>query len=165
MANPKILEQKQQVIDEIKEKIEKSNGVVLFDYRGLLDSEIKELKRALRDAGSEYKVYKNTLMHRALSDLKIDIDEFLNGPSALAFSEDQIAPIKVLANFMKKHKAITLKVGLVDNQVTSSEELEKLSTIPSREGLLTMLAGGMLQIPKDLAICLDLYSKQLEEKN
>ena len=165
MANPKILEQKQQVIDEIKEKIEKSNGVVLFDYRGLLDSEIKELKRALRESGSEYKVYKNTLMHRALSDLNIDIDEYLNGPSALAYSEDQIAPIKVLANFMKKHKAVSLKVGLVDNQVTSSEELEKLATIPSREGLLTMLAGGMLAIPKDLAICLDLYSKQLEEKN
>lgn len=165
MANPKILEQKQQVIDEIKDKIEKSNGVVLFDYRGLTDAEIKELKIALRDAGSAYKVYKNTLMHRALSDLNINIDEYLNGPSALAFSEDQIAPIKVLANFMKKHKNLALKVGLIDNQVTSSEELEKLSTIPSREGLLTMLAGGMLAIPKDLAICLDLYSKQLEENN
>lgn len=165
MANPKILEQKQQVIDEIKEKVSKSNGVVLFDYRGLLDSEIKELKKALRDAGSEYKVYKNTLMHRALADLNIDIDEYLNGPSALAYSEDQIAPIKVIANFMKKHKAVSLKVGLVDNQVTSSEELEKLATIPSRDGLLTMLAGGMLAIPKDLAICLDLYSKQLEENN
>ena len=165
MANPKILEQKQQVIDEIKDKIEKSNGVVLVDYRGLTDAEIKELKIALRDAGSAYKVYKNTLMHRALSDLNINIDEYLNGPSALAFSEDQIAPIKVLANFMKKHKNLALKVGLIDNQVTSSEELEKLSTIPSREGLLTMLAGGMLAIPKDLAICLDLYSKQLEENN
>ena len=165
MANPKILEQKQLVIDEIKDKVENSNGVVLFDYRGLTDAEIKELKVALRDAGSAYKVYKNTLMHRALSDLNINIDEHLNGPSALAYSEDQIAPIKVLANFMKKHPAVTLKVGLVDNQVTSREELEKLSTIPSREGLLTMLASGMLAIPKDLAICLDLYSKQLEEKN
>ena len=165
MANPKILEQKQLVIDEIKDKIQNSNGVVLFDYRGLHDAEIKELKVLLREANSSYKVYKNTLMHRALSDLNIDIDEHLNGPSAIAFSEDQIAPIKVLANFMKKHPAIALKVGLIDNQVTSKEELEKLSTIPSREGLLTMLAGGMIAIPKDLAICLDLYSKQLEEKN
>jgi len=165
MANPKILEQKQLVIDEIKDKVENSNGVVLFNYRGLTDAEIKELKIALKEAGSAYKVYKNTLMHRALSDLNIDIDEHLNGPSALAYSEDQIAPIKVLANFMKKHPAVTLKVGLIDNQITSKEELEKLSTIPSREGLLTMLAGGMLGIPKDLAICLDLYSKQLEEKN
>jgi len=165
MANPKILEQKQLVIDEIKEKIENSNGVVLFDYRGLTDAEIKELKIALRSVDSEYKVYKNTLMQRALSDLNIDISEHLNGPSALAYSADQIAPIKVLADFMKKHKAVTLKVGLVDKEVTSSSELEKLATIPSREGLLTMLAGGMLAIPKDLAICLDLYAKNLEENN
>ena len=66
---------------------------------------------------------------------------------------------------MKKHKAVTLKVGLVDGNKTTEEELKQLATIPSREGLLTMLAGGMLAIPKDLAICLDLYSKQLEENN
>ena len=165
MANPKILEQKQLVIDEIKEKIENSNGVVLFDYRGLTDAEIKELKLALRDVDSEYKVYKNTLMQRALNDLNIDISEHLNGPSALAYSTDQIAPIKVLSNFMKKHKAVTLKVGLVDNEITSSEKLQELATIPSREGLLTMLAGGMIAIPKDLAICLDLHAKNLEENN
>ena len=122
MANPKILEQKQLVIDEIKEKIENSNGVVLFDYRGLTDAEIKELKLALREVDSEYKVYKNTLMQRALNDLNIDISEHLNGPSALAYSVDQIAPIKVIANFMKKHKAVTLKVGLVDNEITFIEE-------------------------------------------
>ena len=165
MANPKILEQKQLIIDEIKEKIENSNGVVLFDYRGLTDAEIKELKLALRDVDSEYKVYKNTLMQRALNDLNIDISEHLNGPSALAYSTDQIAPIKVLSNFMKKHKAVTLKVGLVDNEITSSEKLQELATIPSREGLLTMLAGGMIAIPKDLAICLDLHAKNLEENN
>ena len=165
MANPKILEQKQLVIEEIKSKIENSNGVVLFDYRGLTDAEIKELKLALREVDSEYKVYKNTLMQRALNDLNIDISEHLNGPSALAYSVDQIAPIKVLANFMKKHKAVTLKVGLVDNEVTTSDKLQELATIPSREGLLTMLAGGMIAIPKDLPICLDLQAKNLEENN
>ena len=163
MANPKILEQKQLVIDEIKEKVEKSNGVVLFDYRGLTDAEIKELKHALKDVNSEYKVYKNTLIQRALNDLNIDINEYLNGPSAVAFSEDQIAPIKVLANFMKKHKAVTLKVGLVDGNKTTEEELKQLATIPSREGLLTMLAGGLIQTVKDLSICLDLYSQDLEK--
>ncbi len=93
------------------------------------------------ELNSEYKVYKNTLIQRALNDLNIDIHEYLNGPSAVAFSEDQIAPIKVLANFMKKHKAVTLKVGLVDGNKTTEEELQQLATIPSREGLLTMLAG------------------------
>ena len=162
MANANILAKKQEVIDEIKSHIQNSNGVVLFDYRGLTDSEAKELRRTLRKNGSDYKVYKNTLMSRALNDLNINIDESLVGPSALAFSEDQISPIKVLTDFAKKHNAVILKVGIVDNEVTDKEKLASLATIPSREGLLTMLAGGMIGIVKDLSICLDLYSKDKE---
>ena len=162
MANASILAKKQEVIDEIKSKITDSNGVVLFDYRGLTDAEAKELRRSLRDSGSDYKVYKNTLMARALNDLNIDLADNLTGPSALAYSEDQIAPIKVLTDFAKKHPAVILKVGIVDNEVTDKAKLASLATIPSRDGLLTMLAGGMIGIVKDLSICLDLYSKEKE---
>lgn len=165
MANPKILEQKQQVIDEIKENVQNSKGVVIFDYRGLSDAEIKELRRNLKASNSNYKVYKNTLVERAMKDLNINIDEYLNGPSALAYSIDQIAPIKVLSEFSKKHKAVSLKVGIVDNVVADESKLASLATIPSRDGLLTQLAYGMLAIPKDLAICLDLHAKNLEESN
>ncbi len=162
MANATILAKKQEVIDEIKSKINDSNGVVLFDYRGLTDAEAKELRRTLRNSGSDYKVYKNTLMARALNDLKIDLSDNLTGPSALAYSSDQIAPIKVLTDFAKKHPAVILKVGIVDNEVTDKAKLASLATIPSRDGLLTMLAGGMIGIVKDLSICLDLYSKEKE---
>ena len=162
MANATILAKKQEVIDEIKSKINDSNGIVLFDYRGLTDAEAKELRRSLRNSGSDYKVYKNTLMARALNDLNIDLADNLTGPSALAYSEDQIAPIKVLTDFAKKHPAVILKVGIVDNEVTDKSKLASLATIPSREGLLTMLAGGMIGIVKDLSICLDLYSKEKE---
>ena len=162
MANASILAKKQEVIDEIKERIQNSNGVVLFDYRGLTDKEAKELRRSLRASGSDYKVYKNTLMARALNELKINIDENLVGPSALAYSEDQIAPIKVLSDFAKKHEAVILKVGIVDKEITDKDKLASLATIPSRDGLLTMLAGGMIGIVKDLSICLDLYSKEKE---
>ena len=162
MANASILAKKQEVIDEIKSRITDSKGVVLFDYRGLTDAEAKELRRSLRNSGSDYKVYKNTLMARALNDLNIDLSDNLSGPSALAYSEDQIAPIKVLTDFAKKHPAVILKVGLVDNEVTDKAKLASLATIPSREGLLTMLAGGMIGIVKDLSICLDLYSKEKE---
>ncbi len=162
MANASILAKKQEVIDEIKERIQNSNGVVLFDYRGLTDKEAKELRRSLRASGSDYKVYKNTLMARALNELKINIDENLVGPSALAYSEDQIAPIKVLSDFAKKHEAVILKVGIVDKEITDKDKLASLATIPSRDGLLTMLAGGMIGIVKDLSICLDLYSKGKE---
>ena len=162
MANVNILAKKQLVIDEIKDRITNANGVVFFDYRGLTDAEAKELRRSLKDVGGDYKVYKNTLMSRALKDLNIDIDENLVGPSALAFAEDQVAPIKVLSNFAKKHPAVILKVGIVDNEITDKSKLSELATIPSRDGLLTMLAGGMIGIVKDLSICLDLYSKEKE---
>ena len=163
MANAKILEAKQQVIDEIKSHVEESTSIVLFDYRGITDNDAKDLRRALREAGADYKVYKNTLMARALSDLKIDINDSLVGPSALAYGTDQIAPIKVLSEFAKKNPAVILKVGIVDGEVSDSEKLAQLATIPSRDGLLTMLAGGMIAIAKDLSICLDLYAKQKEE--
>lgn len=162
MANASILAKKQEVIDEIKSRITDSKGIVLFDYRGLTDSEAKELRRSLRETGADYKVYKNTLMARALNDLNIDLSDNLTGPSALAYSEDQIAPIKVLTDFAKKHPAVILKVGIVDNEITDKAKLASLATIPSREGLLTMLAGGMIGIVKDLSICLDLYSKEKE---
>ena len=162
MANATILAKKQDVIDEIKSKVTESKGVVLFDYRDITDAEAKELRRSLRNSGADYKVYKNTLMARALNDLNIDLGDNLDGPSALAYSEDQIAPIKVLTDFAKKHPAVILKVGIVDNEVTDKSKLASLATIPSREGVLTMLAGGMIGIVKDLSICLDLYSKEKE---
>ena len=164
MASEKILAKKQEVIDEIKKTVEDAETVVLFTYRGLTDEESKALRRSLRENGSDYKVYKNTLMARAFKDLKIDVEEHLQGSSALAFGSDAIAPIKVLSEFAKDHDVVTLKVGVVDGEVSDKDKLAKLATIPSREGLLTMLAAGMMGIPKDLSICLDLLAKQKEEK-
>lgn len=163
MANANILAMKQQVIDEIKSTVDQSSSVVLFDYRGLTDNESKALRRKLRETGSDYKVYKNTLMARALSDLKIDLSESLNGPSAMAYGSDSVAPVKVLSEFAKEHPALILKVGIVDGNVSDKNALSEFAKIPSREGLLTMLAGGMIGIARDLSICLDLYSKQKEQ--
>ena len=101
-------------------------------------------------------------MQRAMNDLNIDLSDCLTGPSALAYSNDQVAPVKVLTEFAKTHPAVILKVGIVDKEVTDKAKLASLATIPSREGLLTMLAGGMIGIVKDLSICLDLYSKEKE---
>ncbi len=164
MASKAILEQKQSVIDEIKDRTNNAKSIVLFDYRGITDSEAKELRVKLREANADYKVYKNTLMARAFNDLGIDLNEGLTGPSAFAFSEDQIAPIKILSDFAKNHPAVILKVGIVDGEKADQAKLAEYATIPSREGLLTMLAGGMIGLVRDLSICLDLYSQQKEEK-
>ena len=163
MASERILSQKQEVIDEIKERAQNAKTMVLFDYRGITDSEAKELRVKLKEANSDYKVYKNTLMSRAFNDLSIDLNDSLVGPSAFAFSDDQIAPIKVLSEFAKEHPALVLKVGIVDGEKADQAKLAEYATLPSREGLLTMLAGGMIGLVKDLSICLDLYSQQKEE--
>ena len=163
MASEAILKQKQAIIDEIKERTQNANSIVLFDYRGITDAEVKELRVKLREAGADYKVYKNTLMSRAFDDLGIDLKEALTGPSAFAYSNDQIAPIKVLSDFAKKHPALILKVGIVDGEKADQAKLAEYATLPSRDGLLTMLAGGMIGLVRDLSICLDLYSQQKEE--
>ncbi len=162
MANTKILEKKQAIIDEISDKVKASASVVLFEYHGLTVAETNELRRKLRETGSDFKVYKNTLAMRALNDLKIDLGE-LDGPKAMAFGTDAVAPIKVLSDYAKKHPALELKVGYVDGEKADEEMLKSLAAIPSREGLLTMLAGGLMEHVKNFAIALDLHSQNLEK--
>ena len=163
MANQKIIARKQETVNEITNKVKESSSTVLFEYHGLTVNETMELRRKLRDAGSEYKVYKNTLVKRALDSLNIDMDSELNGPKAIAFGTDAVAPIKVLSDFAKDHPALVMKVGYVDGQIADTNMLKQLASIPSRDGLLTMLASGLMGVVKDLSICLDLYSKDLEK--
>lgn len=162
MANAKVIEQKSQVVSEIKDKLDNARSVVLFDYRGLTVSEVNELRRALKEAGASYKVYKNTLLVRALNDSNKELENYLAGPSAISFSDDELAPVKVISEFAKEHDALELKAGIVEGKVATAAELAQYAAIPSREGLLTMLAGGMMGVVRDLSICLDLYSNQKE---
>ena len=163
MANAKIIEQKALVVDEIKNKFENAKSVVVFDPRGLKVSEVTELRRALRDSGSDYKVYKNTLAKRAVDSLNIGLGDYLEDPSAISFSSDELAPVKVISEFAKNHNALELKAGIVEGKVVAANELAAYAAIPSREGLLTMLAAGLMGTVRDLSICLDLYSKEKEE--
>ena len=143
--------------------VQESDTFVIFENHGLTVAETNELRRKLRETESEFKVYKNTLVKRALDGLKIDLNEPLEGPKAIAFGKDAIAPIKVLSDFAKDHPALTLCVGMVDGEVTDLETLKQLASIPSRDTLLTMLAAGLMGTVKDLSICLDLYSQDLEK--
>ena len=164
MANQKILDKKQEIINEISEKTKDASSVVLFEYQGLTAMETNELRRLLRESESDFKIYKNTLVKRSMDTLEIDLDEHLEGPKAMAFGSDAVAPIKALSDFAKKHPALVLKVGIVEGEIADEAKLKELSTIPSREGLLTMLAGGLMGTVRDLSISLDLYAKELEEK-
>lgn len=164
MANEKILNSKKLVVNEIASKTKESASVVLFEYHGLSVAEMTELRRKLREVGSDLKVYKNTLAKLAFNSVDVNLDEHLLGPKAIAFGKDAVAPIKVLSDYAKKHKALELRAGFVDGNVVDVTALSKLAAIPSRQVLLTMLASGLIGTVKNLSISLDLYSKQLENK-
>ena len=164
VANAKIIEQKASVVEEIKNKFADAKSIVLFDARGLKVSEVNELRRSLRESGSDYKVYKNTLARRAVQDNGLGLEKYLEGPTAISFSTDELAPVKILSDFAKTHEALELKVGVVEGKLADANELNKYAKIPSRDTLLTMLASGMIGVVRDLSICLDLYSKEKEEK-
>ena len=156
---------KKVVVEEITGKFNDSQSAVVVEYRGLSVAEVTELRRALREEDVEFKVYKNKLVQRATESAGYaEINDKLVGPNAIAFGHsDAVAPARVLANFAKDHEALVLKVGVVDGEIADTEKLKEYATIPSRDGLLTMLAGGMIGLVRDLSICLNLYGEQKEE--
>lgn len=138
------LKAKTQNIDEIKEKIEKAQSVVLVDYRGLNVSELTELRSKYRDAGVDYKVYKNTMMRFAFKDSDLeDFNEYLKGPSAVAFGyDDPVSAAKVSAEFAKENEKLEIKAGIVDGKVINVEEIRDLAKLPSKEVLVAQALGG-----------------------
>ena len=164
MASEKILNDKKVIVSEIIDNIKNSESVILFQYQGLTVAEMTELRNKLNEVGSSVKIYKNTLLKRALDELKINMDEFLMGPNALLVGKTLLEPIKIISEFAKDHDKLSIRVGIISGDVASLDTIKEYAAIPSREGLLTMLAGGMIQYVKDLSISLNLYAEQLEGK-
>ena len=162
MASTKILNAKKEIVAEITDKIKNSESVILFQYQGLTVDELSELRKSLREVNSEVKVYKNTLLKRALDDLNISLDGFLEGPNAILFGENLLEPIKVVSEFAKTHEKLSIRVGIISGDVADLATINEYANIPSFEGLLTMLAGGMIQHVRDLSIGLNLYAESLE---
>ena len=165
MASEKILESKREVVAEITDKLKNSESVILFKYSESTVSDMQELRRNLKNIGSEVKIYKNTLVKRALDDIKIDLSEFLEGPNAIVFGESLLEPIKVLDKFAKDHKNIQVITGIIKGEVVSLDTIKEYASIPSMEGLLTMFAGGLIEHLKNLSVALNLYAEKLGEEN
>ena len=163
MASAKILENKKAIVEEIKSNIENSESVVIFTYQGLTVSELSLLRKELKKTESEVKVYKNTLFKRAVDDLGINLDGFLEGPNAILFGKDLLEPIKVISEFAKEQNKADIKVGIISGAPADLDTIKEYASIPSREGLLTMLAGGMIQYVKELSIGLNMYAETLEK--
>jgi large subunit ribosomal protein L10 len=136
---------KEAKVAEIKEKLEKSKAVVLSKYQGLTVEEDTVLRKNLREAGVEYKVYKNTLVTLAAKELGLDgVCEYLEGPVSITFSyEDVTVGARVLNDFAKDHKALELKAGIVEGEIYDEAKIKQLATIPSKEVLIAKLLGSI----------------------
>ena len=165
MASAKIIQDKQNTVEEITKKLEGSESVILFSYQGLSVADIAELRRELRKEDSEVKIYKNTLVKRALDSKNINLDSFLEWPNAIVFGKTVLEPIKAISKFQKEHDAVKIQTGIVNGEVVTVDAINEYAAIPSMEGLLTMLAGGMIEHVKNLSIGLNLYAEKLGEEN
>ncbi|MCB1259065.1 MAG: 50S ribosomal protein L10 [Acidimicrobiales bacterium] len=145
MENPR--PEKVAVVDEVKDRLSASQAALLTEYRGLDVGNMSVLRRALREAGGEYKIYKNTLVRFAARDLGIEIDDFLTGPTAIAFvpndGGDPVTVAKALKDFAKGNDALVVKGGILGDKVLSADEAKALADVAPREELLARLAGGM----------------------
>ena len=142
MENPR--PEKVAVVDEVRAKLEGSSAAVLTEYRGLNVAATAELRRALRDAGGEYKIYKNTLVRIAARDLGLEIDDLLTGPTAIAFTDsDAVTVAKALNDFAKANPALVVKGGLLGDKVIDEAGVKALADLEPREVLLAKLAGLM----------------------
>jgi large subunit ribosomal protein L10 len=161
-----IIEQKKLIVTEIADKLKASKSTVVVDYRGLNVAEVTELRKQLREAGIDFKVYKNSMSRRAAEAAELaGLNESLTGPNAIAFSnEDVVAPAKIINDFAKKHEALEIKAGVIEGNVASVEDIKALAELPSREGLLSMLLS-VLQAPiRNLALATKAVADQKEEQ-
>jgi large subunit ribosomal protein L10 len=157
------VEIKAPIIDEIKGYVEKASAAVLVDYRGLTVEEDTRLRKALREAGVVYKVYKNTYLKRAFEGTDFaQLNGELEGPTAVAFGiDDGTAPARVIAEFAKKAPKLEFKAGVVEGVYYDVKGIEKIALIPSREVLISKLLGSLQSPVANMARVL----KQIAEKN
>ena len=162
MASAKILEAKKGIVKEIENSINDSESVVLFQYQGLTVADLSELRKKLKETDATVKVYKKKKKKRALDELNLSFDGFLEGPNAILFGKNLLEPIKVLADFAKGHDKLEIRIGIINGSVADLATIKEYASIPSREGLLTMLASGMIEHVRNLSIALNLYAEEKE---
>ena len=150
--NKEVLTLKEQTVSEITEKFKNSGSAVVVEYRGLSVAEVTELRRNLRAENVDYKVYKNTLSSRAAEAAGYsELTNSLTGPNAIAFSEDAVAPARILANFAKTHNKLVIKAGVVEGSVLNADAVNDIAKLPNRDGMISMLLGCFQAPVRDFA--------------
>lgn len=164
MASEKILNQKKEEVSALAAKMKEAKLVLLTDYRGINVEDVTNLRIELRNAKAEYKVIKNNITRRALAECGIEgLEEQLTGPTAVIMSnEDYLEPAKAIYKFSKDNNFYKIKGGVIEGKVMTAEEIITLAKLPSRETLLSMLAGALLGNISKLAVALDQVKVQKE---
>ena len=162
----KLLDQKKQLVSEIATKFKDSQSTVLVNYRGLDVAEVTELRKQLREAGVDYKVYKNSMSRRAVAEVELsELDDILVGPTAIAFSEDDVvAPARILNDFAKDHDALEIKGGIIEGNIASLEQIKELAGLPSYEGLVSMFLSVIQAPVRNFAYATKAIAEQKEEE-
>ena len=165
MASEKALNQKKTEVKELAERMKEAKLILLTDYRGISVVDDTELRRDLRNANATCNVIKNNITRRALKECGVEgLDEALVGPTAVIMSnEDYLSASKTIYNFTKTHDFYKIKGGVVDGKVMTADEIITLAKLPSREDLLSMLAGALLANISKVAVALNEVRKQKEE--
>ena len=156
------VEEKQPIVKAISEAVEGAASVVVVDYRGLTVTQDTELRRNLREAGVHYKVYKNTMVKRAIEGTEFQpLDAVLEGPNAFAISKDDAtAPARVISEFAKKAPNLEIMAGIVEGKFYDADAMKAIAEIPSRDVLLSRLLGSLQSPVTNLARVLN----QIAEK-
>lgn len=157
MASEKNLNLKKEEVSKLAEKIKEAKLVLLTDYRGINVEDVTSLRTELRNINAEYKVIKNNITRRALEEAGITgLEEVLEGPTAVIMTnEDYLEPTKAIYKFSKDNDFYKIKGGVVEGKVLSAEEIITLAKLPSRQELLSMLAGSLLANISKFAVALD----------
>lgn len=161
-----VIEKKKQLVEEIADKFRASQTSVVVDYRGLDVAQVTELRKQLRDAGIEFKVYKNTMTRRATEAAELsELNDTLVGPTAVAFSKDDVvAPARIINDFAKENDALEIKGGVIEGQVATLEQIKELASLPNYEGMVSMLLS-VLQAPiRNFAYAAKSVADQKEEQ-
>ena len=164
MSSEKILNQKKEEVSALAAKMKEAKLILLTEYRGINVTDDTTLRKDLRNANATYSVIKNNITRRALSEVGIEgLEDKLEGPVAVVMSsEDYLEPSKVIYNFTKENEYYKIKGGVIDGKVMTAEEIITLAKLPSRETLLSMLAGALLGNISKIAVALNEVKKQKE---
>ena len=165
MASEKILNQKKEEVKKLAEEMKESKLILLTDYRGINVADDTVLRKDLRNANAKYTIIKNNITRRALAECGIEgLEEKLEGPTAVVMSkEDYLEPSKIIYKYSKDNEFYKIKGGVIDGKVMTTEEISTLAKLPSRETLLSMLAGALLGNISKIAVALNEVKKQKEE--